>query len=107
MPSEIRDNGILLADDWKLVPIDSRNWELCQRYVSQARGRHKGGTEPTWHHCGRFYSSNTIDCALLYVADNLMKDKCRDAALTLDAAVAEWKATIRELERAVVGKVSA
>ena len=98
----IEDIGIMLADDWKLVPLDSRNWELCHRHVGQARGRHEAGTELRWFRCARFYSYNTIDCALLYVADQLMKDKCRDAALSLDAAVAEWKATIRELEQTVL-----
>lgn len=104
---DITEGGIILHDDWKLFPVDERNWELCHRYQTDARGARQASDGPIWHRCGRFYSHNTIDCALLYVADNLMKAKCRDAALTLDAAVAEWKATIRELERAVVGKVGA
>lgn len=91
----VQSGGIVLADDWKLYPIDDRNWELCKR------------GESGWSPYGRYYSYNTIDCALLYVADQLMKDKCRDAAMPLDVAAAEWKATVRELERAVVGKVGA
>ena len=91
----VQSGGIVLADEWKLYPLDDRNWELCKR------------GESGWKPYGRYYSSNTIDCALLYVADQLMKDKCRDAAMMLDVAAAEWKATVRELERAVVGKVGA
>ena len=87
----VQSGGITLADEWKLYPLDDRNWELCKLMG-----------DGQWKPYGRFYSYNTIDCALLYVADQLMKDKCRDAALTLDAAVAEWKATIRELEQTVL-----
>ena len=107
---DIQEGGIVLHENWKLFPVDSHNWELCERceVLDNARSR-DAGTVGTmrWRRCGRYYSHNTIDCALLYVADNLMKAKCRDAALTLDAAVAEWKATIRELERTVVSKVGA
>ncbi len=87
----VQNGGIVLPDEWKLYPLDDRNWELCKLME-----------DGQWKPYGRFYSYNTIDCALLYVADNLMKAKCRDAALTLDAAVAEWKATIRELEQTVL-----
>ena len=104
---DIQDGSILLHEDWKLLPVDSRNWELCHRYEVPAKGARKASDGKTWHRCGRYYSYNTIDCALLYVADQLMKDKCRDAAMLLDVAAAEWKATVRELERAVVGKVGA
>lgn len=103
--TDIQVGGIMLADNWKLVPVDQRNWELCElrETASRQKSRESGTVGMVkWHRCGRYYSHNTIDCALLYVADNLMKAKCRDAALTLDAAVAEWKATIRELEQTVL-----
>lgn len=104
---DIQDGGIVLHDNWKLYPLDERNWELCElREVIDNAAARKAGTvgEMRWQRCGRYYSHNTIDCALLYVADQLMKDKCRDAAMELDVAAAEWKATVRELERAVVGE---
>ena len=87
----VQNGGIVLADEWKLYPLDDRNWELCKLMG-----------DGQWRPYGRYYSHNTIDCALLYVADNLMKDKCREQAMALDAAVAEWKATIRELEQTVL-----
>lgn len=102
---DCQDGGIILTDKWKLFPIDERNYELCElREVPDNATARKAGTVGTmrWQRCGRYYSSNTIDCALLYVADQLMKDKCRDSAMTLDVAAAEWKATVRELERAVL-----
>ena len=102
---DCQEGGIVLHENWKLFTVDSRNWELCERreVPDNARSRDAGTVGiMRWQRCGRYYSHNTIDCALLYVADNLMKDKCRDAALTLDAAVAEWKATIRELEQTVL-----
>lgn len=87
---DIQDIGIMLADDWKLVPLDARNWELCHRHVGQARGRNDAGTEPRWFRCGRFYSYNTIGQALCYVADETMKAKARDQTIALADALAEY-----------------
>ena len=81
---DIQTDGILLADDWKLFPVDSRNWELCHKYVSKASGRHKAGTEELWHRCGRFYSYGAV-------ADELMKEKAYGKAMELRDAMAEWE----------------
>lgn len=102
---DIQDGGIVLHDNWKLFPLDERNWELCElREVIDNAAARKAGTVGAmrWQRCGRYYSHNTIDCALLYVADQLMKDKCRDAAMELDAAVVEWRDVVREVERTVL-----
>lgn len=85
---DIEDGGVMLTDDWKLWPLDDRNWELCHRYVSAAVGRHDGGTEPTWHRCGKFYSYNTVPEAMLYVADQKVIYPTAEAeGLTLRRAV--------------------
>ena len=98
--------GILLTDDWKLLPVDDRNWELCHRHANgdNAKSRAAGTVgQMRWHRCGRYYSYNTVGEAIAYVADVEMKRKATTTARSLDVAVAEWKATIRELEQTVVG----
>jgi len=97
---DIEDGGIMLTDDWKLWPLDDRNWELCHRYVSAAVGRHDGGTEPTWHRCGKFYSYNTVPEAMLYVADQKMKRRARKKAMALKEAVAEFKDICAQMREA-------
>ena len=93
--------GIMLAENWKLVPLDERNWELCElREHRDTHGRPKGG-ERTWHRCGRYYSYNTIEEALLYVADNLMKAKCHGRHMELQDALREYRAIADSLRQAV------
>lgn len=94
---DIQTDGILLADDWKLFPVDSRNWELCHKYVSKASGRHKAGTEELWHRCGRFYSYNTIGNAMAYVADELMKEKAHGKVMELRDAMTEWERIVSSM----------
>ena len=94
--NESESGGVILADDWKLVPVDGRNWELCHRHVTQARGRHQGGTEPTWHRCGRFYSYSTVGSAFVYVADELLKAKVKGEAVSLVDALREYERIMRE-----------
>lgn len=102
MASQVPDNGILLADGWKLVPVDERNWELCQ--LRPPRDSHGNPTEgePRWFRCGRFYQYNTIDEAMLYVIDALMKDGCKDDAIALASAMRQWQQlaeSVRETAR--------
>jgi hypothetical protein len=55
-----------------------------------------------WQRCGRFYSYNTIDEAMLYVIDALMKDGCKDDALALASAMRQWQQlaeSVRETAR--------
>ena len=76
----VQSGGILLAENWKLWPMDERNWELCTLAED-------GG----WKPYGRYYSYNTIDQAMLYVIDALMKDGCKDDALALASAMRQWQ----------------
>lgn len=103
---DIQDVGILLADEWKLVPLDDRNWELCHLHVAQPRGGREGGTEPRWYRCGRFYSYNTVGEAMLYVIDQLMKDKAWAQHMELGSALAEYRA-IAESVRAAASEAVA
>lgn len=91
MASAVPDNGVVLADDWKLVPVDARNWELCQfRRPCDNNGNPKEG-EARWFRCGRFYSYGAIGHAMAYVADELMKEKANDKAMELRDAMSEWE----------------
>ena len=93
----IQNGGVLLADTWKLVPVDGLNWELCElrETASTSRSRESGTNGVVkWHRCGRYYSYNTIGAALLYVADQLTKAKCYDESLALVRALDQWRATV-------------
>lgn len=105
MPNiDIQDGGMLLCDTWKLFPVDDRNWELCELRVTadNAKSR-KNGTvgELRWQRCGRFYSYNTIEEALLYVADNLLKAKAHGRHMELQDAIHEYRAIADSLRQAV------
>jgi hypothetical protein len=89
MDDNCQTNGIVFGD-WKLVPVDSRNWELCHRHVARATGRHKGGTRPQWNRLGRFYQCNTFDAAIQYAADCELKDGTAEAARDIHVALAEY-----------------
>lgn len=97
---DIQGVGFTLADDWKLVPLDDRNWELCHRHVAQPRGGREAGTEPRWYRCGRFYSYNTVDQAMLYVIDQLAKENATDQVLALASAMRQWQDGVERIERA-------
>lgn len=104
MDDNCQTNGIVFGD-WKLVPVDSRNWELCHRHVARATGRHKGGTRPQWHRLGRFYQCNTFDAAIQYAADCELKDKYYDRATGLSDALAEYRAIVDGMVAAVTAAV--
>lgn len=100
MPSKVPEGGILLADHWKLVPLDERNWELCEfRQPQDTHGNPKDG-EPSWYRCGRYYQYNTIDQAMLYVLDVLAKQGATDQMLALASALRQWQDGVERLERA-------
>ena len=104
MDDNCQTNGIVFGN-WKLVPVDSRNWELCHRHVAKATGRHKGGTEPQWNRLGRFYQCNTFDAAIQYAADCELKDGCHDRAMELAEAIAEYRAIVDGMSAAVIAAV--
>lgn len=91
---DIQDGGVLLADEWKLYPIDEDLWELCHLHAT-SKGRDSGVTK--WHRCGRFYTHGTVSQALLYVADQLTRARCYDEALALVQALDQWRATVDDL----------
>ncbi|MBR1830429.1 MAG: hypothetical protein IJ781_13200 [Atopobiaceae bacterium] len=101
MASKVPNNGILLADNWKLVPLDDRNWELCEfRHHQDRQGRPKTDTEPCWHRCGRYYQYNTVDEAMLYVIDQLAKEGATDQMLALASALEQWREGVGRVREA-------
>lgn len=75
--------------EWRLVPCDTRNWELCHRHAT-SRGKNEG--EVRWHRLGRYYQHNTLDEALRYAASQELMQRNRDEAESI------WEA-LREYER--------
>lgn len=70
---DIQSGGIVFGD-WKLFPVDDRNWELCQYRTALDRHGNPAGDEFRWYCCGRFYQYNTLHLALQYAADRELKD---------------------------------
>lgn len=56
---------------WRLVPVDSLNWELCHRHVV-TRGKNVGKEQ--WNRLGRYYSHNTVENAITFAADQEMRE---------------------------------
>lgn len=75
--------------DWRLVPLDARNWELCHRHAT-SRGANKGDVR--WHRLGRYYQYNTIGEAMRYAASVELMERRKDEAEGI------WEA-LREYER--------
>ena len=86
---------------WRLVPVDRRNWELCHLHVGKARGRHKAGTEPTWHRMGRFYQYNTLAEAFRYAASCELMDRGKDEASGISDALREYERITNEFADAI------
>ena len=96
---DIQDIGIVFGE-WKLIPLDDRNWELCHRHATgeTARTRAAGTTGAVkWHRLGRYYSYNTFGNALLYAADCELKDGCDGAAAELYAALDRYEHIVEAL----------
>ena len=93
---DVQSGGVMLADNWKLFPVDDRNWELCQlRVTADTASARKSGTVGMmrWQRCGRFYSYNTVPNAIMYVADVLVKESC-EQAITLVDALDTWREAV-------------
>ena len=106
---DIQSGGILLAENWKLVPVDQRNWELCNRHecADSAASRKSGNAgRVMWFRCGRFYSYNTVEEALLHVIDELWKSGCADGARELSAGLAGYRACVAEVRETLAGALS-
>lgn len=99
-------SGGIRFGDWMLAPLDDKNWELCHWHVSQAVGRHPGGTEPQWHRLGRYYQRNTIYNAILYAADAELREDARGSVVMLDGALRVWRETVERLKADVIAALA-
>jgi hypothetical protein len=90
MAVDIQNGGIVFGD-WKLVPIDAHNWELCHKHTPK-----KSDGAPKWNHCKKYYDEYTIDSALRYAADQEIKRVCIDEALTIQEALDRWEAILKK-----------
>lgn len=92
--TESVQNGGIEFGDWKLHPVDSRNWELCKRGDSG------------WRPLGRFYQFNTFDLALQYAADEELKGKAYGTAMELKGAIAEYRTIVAMLKADLLSAVA-
>ena len=102
MPSKSVQEGGIVFGDWKLFPVDSRNWELCHRHAN-TRGESKGTVQ--WNRLGRFYQFNTFDLALQYAADEELKGKAYGTAMELQDAIRQYRTVIAMLKADVIAAV--
>ena len=94
----VQEGGIVFGD-WKLFPVDDRNWELCHRHET-GKGTDAGAVK--WHRLGRFYSYNTFDLAIQYAADVELKAKCHGTVKALEDALYEYRAIVDGLKTDVL-----
>lgn len=94
MASKDCQTGGIAFGNWKLFPVDDRNWELCRRRATAdtTRARESGTVgEVKWHRTGRFYQYNTFEQALRYAADCELKDECHGRVMELEDALHEYE----------------
>ena len=106
MASKDCQNGGIVFGDWKLFPVDDRNWELCHRHAMADNARtRKAGTVGTlrWVRLGRYYSYNTFDLAVQYAADVELKAKAEERVMELQDALAAYRTIVDTLKADVVG----
>lgn len=94
-----QDSGIVFGD-WKLFPVDDRNWELCHRH-EVTKGKNRGVVQ--WNRLGRYYSYNTFDLAVQYAADVELKAKAEERVMELQDALAAYRTIVDTLKADVVG----
>lgn len=109
---DIQDIGVVFGD-WKLVPLDSNNWELCHRHVTKdtasARANGTVGTVK-WHRLGRYYQFNTVHLALEYAADwdirngNEESMELGEYIDELEANLGRFEADFAECLASIIGK---
>lgn len=88
--TESVQSGGIVFGEWKLFPVDDRNWELCAL------------RDHAWRPLGRFYQFNTFDLALRYAADCELKAKAHDAVMSLEDAIGEYHAIVDALKADVL-----
>lgn len=62
---------IIEFGDWRLVPVDTENWELAHRHVT-SRGKNEGAV--SWHRLGHYYQQSTFANAIEYAADRELRE---------------------------------
>ena len=105
----VQEGGIVFGD-WKLFPLDDRNWELCHKHTTaDTTSARKSGTvgEVKWHRTGRFYQYNTFDLAIQYAADCVLKDAARERQMELVDALRYHRDTIDRLKDDVIDAIGA
>lgn len=88
--TESVQRGGIVFGRWKLNPMDSRNWELCE----QRDGK--------WRPLGRFYQFNTFDLALQYAADCELKAKAHGRQMEIEDALHQYRAIVDALKADVL-----
>lgn len=86
-------SGGVTFGDWKLVPLDERNWELYHLRTAN-KGKYAGKAK--WYKTGRYYSYSTLGSAFLYAADCELKSGSRDKAVPIAKALAEYERILKE-----------
>ena len=100
MPSKSCQEGGIVFGDWKLVPLDDRNWELCHRHetADTTKARRNGTVgNVRWHRMGRYYQYNTFPLAIQYAADCALKEKAHGTQMELLDALHEYETITRAL----------
>lgn len=100
MPSKSCQEGGIVFGDWKLVPLDDRNWELCHRHetADTTKARRNGTVgNVMWHRMGRYYQYNTFPLAIQYAADCALKEKAHGTQMELLDALHEYETITRAL----------
>lgn len=94
----VQEGGIVFGE-WKLFPVDARNWELCHRHAN-TRGDNVGVVQ--WNRLGRFYQYGTFPLAIQYAADCELKDKCHGTVMELRDALREFDRIVDALKADVL-----
>ena len=91
---------IIEFGDWRLTPVDSLNWELCHRHVA-TRGKNEGREQ--WNRMGRYYSYNTLPNAVLFAAEQEMREG--DDVTSPEGFLRMWQETVDALKADVIAAV--
>ena len=84
--------------DWRLVPADGLNWELCHRHAA-TKGKNAG--KVGWHHLGRYYQHNTIGEALRFAASRELMERREGEAESIWEALAEYERILQGFADAI------
>lgn len=78
---------------WRLVPVDSLNWELCHLHAV-TKGKNAGAEQ--WNRIGRYYSYNTLPNAVLFAAEQELREG--GEVVQLRDALRVWQQTVDALK---------